>query len=68
MPASIDIKRAVVSLLQSGVTPNVNIKRGQFDEAVRIKKFKKKEPKMSWPDPLAEDGKDTSDEDGEHEG
>ena len=61
-PASFDIKQAVVSLLQSGVTPNVHIARAKFEEAVAGKKYKKKELKMSWPDPLAEDSRDTSDE------
>ena len=62
VPASFDIKQAVVSLLQSGVTPNVHITRSKFEEAVGGKKYKKKEPKTCWPDPLAEDSKDTSDE------
>ena len=63
-PASMDIKRAVVSLLQSGVTPNVNIKRALLDEAIKGGKYKKKVGKQSWPDPLEEGGRDTSDEEG----
>ena len=61
-PASMDIKRALVSLLQSGVTPNVNIKRALLDEAIKGGKYKKKVAKQSWPDPLEEGGRDTSDE------
>ena len=61
-PASMDIKRAVVSLLQSGVTPNVNIKRALLDEAIKGGKYKKKVNKQTWPDPLEEGGMDTSDE------
>ena len=63
VPASMDIKKAVTTLLQSGVIPNCHLKRGHFEEAVKGRKWKKKEPKFSWPDPIEEDDKDTSDED-----
>ena len=62
VPASMDMKKAVVSLLQSGVSPNCHLERGHFDEVVKGKKWKKKEPKFAWPGPIEEDDKDTSDE------
>ena len=51
-PSSMSIKKAVVRVLQSGMVPNWNKKRGQFEDAVKNKKFKKKEPETAWPDPL----------------
>ena len=68
VPSSMDLKKAVVSLLKSGVSPNVHLKRGQFEEAVRGGKWKKKEPKTTWPDPMEEDGKDTSEEESDPKG
>ena len=59
-PSSMSIKMAVVKVLQSGMMPNWNKQRAQFDDAVKSKKFKKTEPKTSWPNPLQEDDVDTS--------
>ena len=59
-PSSMSIKMAVVKVLQSGMVPNWNKQRAQFDDAVKSKKFKKKEPENSWPNPLQEDDVDTS--------
>ena len=42
------------------MVPNWNKKRGQFEDAVKNKKFKKKEPETAWPDPLQESSVDTS--------
>ena len=59
-PSSMKIKMAVVKLLQSGMMPNWNKKRALFDEAVKGKKLKKKEPEIGWPGPLPENSVDTS--------
>ena len=59
-PPSMAIKKCVVQVLQSGMLPNWHYKRGQFEDSVKAKKYKKKEPKQVWPDPLQEDDVDTS--------
>ena len=59
-PTSMSIKLAVVKVLQSGMKPNWNKERAQFDDAVKSKKYKKKEPETCWPDPLQENSVDTS--------
>jgi hypothetical protein len=68
IPASIEIKKAVVALLQSGLIPNSHNKRGNFQDSVASRKWKKKEPKVLWPAPREEDGKDTSDEEADDTG
>ena len=59
-PPSMAIKKSVVRVLQSGMLPNWHYKRGQFEDSVKAKKYKKKEPEQVWPDPLQEDDVDTS--------
>ena len=59
-PPSMSIKKYVVKVLQSGMLPNWHYKRGTFEDYVKSKKYKKKEPDNVWPDPLQEDDVDTS--------
>ena len=59
-PPSMAIKKSVVKVLQSGMVPNWHFKRGQFEESVKVKKYKKKEPDVMWPDVLPENDVDTS--------
>ena len=62
VPQSMVIKKVVVSILQHGLIPNFHLKRSLFEDAVKGNKWKKKEPKVVWPNPVEEDEKDTSDE------
>ena len=59
-PPSMAIKKSVVRVLQSGMLPNWHYKRSKFDDSVKTKNYKKKEPDYVWPDPLQEDDADTS--------
>ena len=59
-PASMSVKGAVVGILQSGVMPNWHAKRGQFEEAIKAKKYSKRMAEFSWPDPIQEDDNETS--------
>ena len=59
-PPSMSIKKCVVKVLQSGMLPNWHYKRGQFEDSVKAKKYKKKEPDSSWPDVWQENDVDTS--------
>ena len=65
---SFELKKSVVSVLQSGLSPNVHLKRGLFEEAVKANKWKKREPKVSWPNPVEEVSKESTEEGGERRG
>ena len=67
-PSSMTIKKAVVALMQSAVMPNWHWKRGQWDEAIRTKKYSRRHPEDRWPAPVEEDGQDTESEESGTEG
>ena len=48
-PPSMGTKTVVAALLQSAVCPNWNWKHAQWEEAVRNKKFAKRQPAEMWP-------------------
>ena len=67
-PSSMGAKVAVVRLLQSAVFPNWNWKRAPWEEAVRARKFTKRQPSELWPSPVEEDENETENSESEDEG
>ena len=58
-PSSMDIKTSVATLLQSAVVVNWHWKRALWDEAVRAKRYVKRQPDDLWPAPREENEIDT---------
>ena len=59
-PSSMEVKSAVVGVLQSGVLPNWHSKRGQFEEAIKAKNYAKRVAETGWPGAILEDDNETS--------
>ena len=67
-PASMDIKKSVVGLMQSAVLPNWHRSCGPWTDAVKAKKYAKRHPEERWPAPIEEDDQETQSEESDAEG